>query len=201
MRLSGSSRLISLRKFTFIQARSIFLMKFGRSWSLCSTKSMKAKLCKWRKSWSPLICIPLKWLRTIWHVLRNCSWNWANVGRIIRRQMDNSSSWSWWIWEHPSTCSVPCFRPIGKHTKNMVRIIPLIFYVDYWLMINIGWLMKWSLVVNINLAYSRERERWIINKGDGLILLYIDHNALTRKLKGILMNRHLVGRIERRKTC
>jgi hypothetical protein len=50
--------------------------------------------------------------------------------------------------------------------------------------------MKEILVVNIRPTFSRERESQLTRKDDGLIPLYKDLDASTRKLKGIWM--HLI---------
>jgi len=87
----------------------------------------------------------------------------------------------------------------GRHAKNVVRNIPLILYVAYWLMINICCLMKGSLVVNIKLTCSRVKDRWIIRKEDVPMLLYANKNVLNRKIKWRLMIRHPPGTIKRGK--
>ena len=174
-------------------------MLSGRSWSHFLIKLMKVKLFRLRNSLSLWIPIPLKGLRTIWMVLRSFNWNWVNVAIIFWRNMDNSLSWSWWIWEHPMMCYVLHSTPLGDCIRKMIRIIPLMYYVDYWPRINTKLLMKGSLVVSINLTWSRAREIKTIRKEDVLMFLVENMNVWTRKINWISRSHRYLGRIKRRR--
>lgn len=132
-------------------------------------------------------------------MLRSCNWNWVNVEKTFQRKMDNSLNWSWWILEQLMMCSSPHFAPIGGHVRKMVKTIPLMYFVVYWLRINKSLFMRGSLVVTITLTCSRERARIITRKEDVHMLLEIDKNVSTRKINGKLMSRRPCERIRKRK--
>lgn len=96
-------------------------------------------------------------------------------------------------------CFSPHLAPIGGHLRKMVRTIPFMYFVIYLLMIKKSFLMKIILVVRMRFNCSREREIIITRKYDIQILLEVNKNVSTRKIKGRLMSLHPLRRIKRRR--
>ena len=111
---------------------------------------------------------------------------------------------SYWIsvderYKHPMMCHAHRFASIGDHVRKMVRIIPSMSFVIYWLGINKSYLMKGSLVINIKITCLRERVRISTMIEDMSTFLAPDRNISTTKLNWRLESYQTLGRIRRRR--
>jgi len=155
---------------------------------------MRATSWSWRKIWSLSILSLLKQYRTILRVSKNSSWNWENMERTTIRNMNNSSGWSWWTWEHHLTCSCQFSTPTGNHKRYMVRITPLNLSMVFELVISIDWLNKEILAVNNKSTCSRERARWILWIEYGLMPLHINIHTTAINLRDRCIHPNAVER-------